>query len=220
MGQCINIPQIIFTLHAYFDYFNNLPVFRIQVFTDLLNWFWNYCNIMAEGFRFMPLVLTRVRRADVSLRDVAIARDGKRGYTVRVTSRTGSARGNLGDFEKVSELWRDLPRGKTVGFRLLVETFVAGAKRFGGGGHEKARIERMCISLPYVETFNSKVIKGFVPELRSRYVFFEFGDSYVLCDICHICNELRMYISHIPVYGYGTLSVSSNRVKKSIFLRF
>ena len=50
----------------------------------------------------------------------------------------------------------------------------------GGGADEKARIERMCTSLPYVETFNSKVIKSFVPELRSRYVFFEFRDSYVL----------------------------------------
>ena len=48
------------------------------------------------------------------------------------------------------------------------------------GADEKARIERMCISLSYVETFNSKVIKCFVPELRSRNVFFEFRDSYVL----------------------------------------
>ena len=66
---------------------------------------------------------------------------------------------------------------ETVGFRLLAETFVASATRVGGG--KKARIERMCISLPYVETFNSKVIKGFVPEQRSRHVFFEFRDSYV-----------------------------------------
>ncbi len=47
----------------------------------------------------------------------------------------------------------------------------------------KAIIERLYISLPYVETFNSKVIKGFVPELRSRYVFFVFWDSYVKCNI-------------------------------------
>ena len=34
---------------------------------------------------------------------------------------------------------------------------------------------------PYVEEpLNSKVIKSFVPEQRSRYVFFEFQDSYVL----------------------------------------
>ena len=72
-----------------------------------------------------------------------------------------------------------------------------------GGADEKAGIERMCISLPYVETFNSKIIKGFVPELRSRYVFFEFRDSYVLCDIS---NERPMYISYIHVYGYGIIT--------------
>ena len=34
---------------------------------------------------------------------------------------------------------------------------------------------------PYVEKpFNLKVIKSFVPELRSRQVFFVFRDSYVL----------------------------------------
>ena len=50
---------------------------------------------------------------------------------------------------------------------------------WGEGANEKSRIERMCIS-PYVEEpLNSKVIKSFVPELRSLYVFFEFRDSYV-----------------------------------------
>ena len=49
-----------------------------------------------------------------------------------------------------------------------------------GCADEKARLERLCRS-PYVEEpLNSKVIKGFVPEQRSRYVFFEFRDSYVL----------------------------------------
>ncbi len=59
---------------------------------------------------------------------------------------------------------------------------MAGATRDGGGGGagEKDRREILCLS-PNVETFNSKVIKGFVPELRSRYVFFVFRDSYVLC---------------------------------------
>ena len=60
---------------------------------------------------------------------------------------------------------------------------MSGAARDGGGrgADGKVIIERLCISLPYVETFNSKVIKGFLPELRSRYVFFVFRDSYVLC---------------------------------------
>ena len=67
---------------------------------------------------------------------------------------------------------------KTVGFRKLAETIVASATRGGGGGaDEKARIERLCL-FPYVEEpLNSKVIKRFVPELRSRYMFFlEFRD--------------------------------------------
>ena len=51
-----------------------------------------------------------------------------------MTSRTGSARRILGDFEKVTELRRDLPRGKTVSFQLLAETFVAGATRVGREG--------------------------------------------------------------------------------------
>ena len=47
--------------------------------------------------------------------------------------------------------------------------------RCGGGGcsDEKASIEILRLSAN-VETFNSKAIKGFVPELRSRYEFFEF----------------------------------------------
>ena len=63
---------------------------------------------------------------------------------------------------------------------------MAGATRVGGGqADEKARIERLCLS-PYVEEpLNSKVIKRFVPEQRSRYVFFEFRDS------CSIFMDIR-----------------------------
>ena len=76
----------------------------------------------------------------------------------------------------------------------------------GGGADGKVIIERLCISLPYVETFNSKVIKGFVPELRSRYVFFVFRDSYVLC--IYVMNILCTL--HIAVSGYVTyVSISS-----------
>ena len=69
-----------------------------------------------------------------------------------MTSCTGSTRAeDFGDLEKVSELGWVLPREKTVGFRLLAEArpvvFVAGATRDGVGADEKARIERMCISL-------------------------------------------------------------------------
>ena len=44
-----------------------------------------------------------------------------------------------------------------------------------GGTDGKASIERLFLS-PYVEKpFNSKVIKSFVPELRSRKCFSCFG---------------------------------------------
>ena len=126
-------------------------------------------------------VHAHAHRTNVSLRDVKIARDGNK---VLVTSRAGSAQRIWGDFEKVWELRWDLLREKTFGFRLLAETFMAGATRVGvgGGADEKARIERLCLSLSlYVEeTLNSKVINIFVPEQRSREVFFEFRDSYVL----------------------------------------
>ena len=48
-------------------------------------------------------------------------------------------------------------------------------------GRWKGRNRKIVPLPPYVEKpLNSKVIKSFAPELRSRYVFFEFRDSYVL----------------------------------------
>ena len=54
---------------------------------------------------------------------------------------------------------------------------------------------------PHVKKpFNSKVIKCFVPELRSRQVFFVFWDSHVLC--IYVMNILCTF--HIFIYGYVT----------------
>ena len=88
----------------------------------------------------------------------------------------------LGDWKKSVEL-RTRLRTRRVDFRgsLRPDEFVRYGHRTWWRADGKVIIERLCISLPYVETFNSKVIKGFVPELRSRYVFFVFRDSYVLC---------------------------------------
>ena len=76
---------------------------------------------------------------------------------------------------------------------------------WGTDGDGKVIIERLCISHPYVETFNSKVVKGFVPELRSRYVFFMFRDSYVLC--IYVMNILCTF--HMFMYGYVTTRIPS-----------
>ena len=117
---------------------------------------------------------------------------------MRVTSRTGSARRSWGILKKAVEF--------CLGRRRL--DFACSPKPgqwpcgrchtvffWGGGADGKVIIERLCISLPYVETFNSKVIKGFVPELRSRYMFFVFRNSYVL--FIYVMNIL--YTFHISV---------------------
>ena len=76
-----------------------------------------------------------------------------------------------------------------------------------GGADGKVIIKRLCISLPYVETFKSEVIKSVVPELRSRYVFFVFRDSYVLC--IYVMNIYVMYVFHIHVWVCDHVSVFS-----------
>ena len=63
-------------------------------------------------------VLTRARWADVSLRDVTIARDEEQGDRVRMTSRTGSVWRILWISKKVRELKLDAERGgSTFGAR-------------------------------------------------------------------------------------------------------
>ena len=64
-------------------------------------------------------------------------------------------------------------------------------------GRWKSR-DRMIVPLtPYVEkSLNSEVIKSFVPEQRSRYVFIVFRDSYVLCYI-YIYIYIYIYMNII-----------------------
>ena len=86
----------------------------------------------------------------------------------------------------------------------------AGAHVVVGGCRWKSR-HRKIVPLSYVEKpFNSKVIKSFVPELRSRQVFFVFRDSYVI----YICALWTLWTFCIPVWictfhifmdGYVTL---------------
>ena len=83
----------------------------------------------------------------------------------------------------------------------------------GWGADEKASIERFCLS-PYVEEpLNSKVIKGFVPEQRSRFVFFEFQDSYVLW----------MYVMNVPctfrIFMYMAMIHRSKSIQSFEMLR-
>ena len=85
-----------------------------------------------------------------------------------VTSRTRIVRRDL---RKVRVEF--LPQKKTVDFQSSPR--LCGGCRTWWGADGKVVIERLCLSLPHVKKpFNSKVIKSFVPELRSRKCFLCF----------------------------------------------
>ena len=120
-----------------------------------------WCNINTG-------VHARTRGADVSLRDVTIAQIGT-GARKCERRHAPEARGGFGDFEKVS--WVE----SFLGRRLL--TFACSLKPWAGvardeGGRWKSQNRKNVYLSPYVEEpLNSKVIKSFGPELRSRKCF-------------------------------------------------
>ena len=146
-------------------------------------------------------VFTRAGGADVSLRDVTIAQMGN-GARECGWLHAPEALGGFGGFWGSQLSWElDSERKEsTFGARWGQTNLCAtGAARNGVWGQmRKVIIEILCISLPYVETFNWKVIKAFVPELRSRYVFFVFRDSYVLCIyVMNILCTFRISVSWV-----------------------
>ena len=101
------------------------------------------------------------------------------------------ARKILGDFKKSVEL---SPAWEEDGWLSLARRgLVSGAHVVWGRWKSQVYLS------PYVEKlFNSKVIKkSFVPELRSRHVFFVFQDSYVLC------IYVRNILCTFPIFMYG-----------------
>ena len=135
---------------------------------------------------------------DVSFTDVKIKIPGP--GNVNDVMHRKRARRILGDWKKVSELSLAVRRRRVT---FASSQWPCGGCHTGWGwGDGKVIIERLCLSLPYVETFISEVIKGFVPELRSRYVFFAFRDSYVLC--IYVMNILCTF--HISVSGVCYIS--------------
>ena len=146
----------------------------------------------------------RMRGADVSLRDVTIAQIGNGGYRVRMTSRTGSARRIWGILKKVSRVETCLGR------RLL--TFAcsrrpwAGVARDGVGSRWKSQNRKNVYLSPYVEEpLNSKVIKSFVPELRSRK--------------CFSCFEIPMFYVYMlwtlyVHFAYSCIAIVHQRIDK------
>ena len=169
----------------------------------------SFCNIMAEGFRFMPLGLVRLRTfrlsatwtqvfmracgADVSFRDVKI-KIPDRGMWM--TSCTGSARRILGDLKKsVSgvENWTLNEKGRLSGLAEAKRICAQRAPREMGGGRWKSQNRKNVYLSPYVEEpLNSKVIKSFGPELRIHKCFSCFG---ILMFYVYIYYEDSMYVS-------------------------
>ena len=129
-------------------------------------------------------VFTRAGGADVSLRDVTIAQMGN-GARECGGRHAPEARGGFWKFWKsqLVEL-RTRHRTRRVDFRGSQkpdDLRATGAAR-DGGGRWKSQNRKNVYLPPYVkEPLNSKVIKSFIPELRSRKCFscFEIPMFYV-----------------------------------------
>ena len=138
-------------------------------------------------------------RVNMSLRDVTIAQVGN-GARESGWHQAPEACGEFGGFWK-SQLSSASGEDGWLSFACWSQAsgLVAGATRVEGADG-KIIIERLWISLPYVETFNSKVIKGFVPELRSRKCFscFEIPMSYI-----YVLWTFYVHFVY-PYHGYGT----------------
>ena len=134
------------------------------------------------------------RVQDVSFRDVKIKIPD---WGMWMTSCTRSERRIWGDLKKSVRELRTGHRTRRVDFRgsLRPDEFARYGTARDGGGRWKSQNRKNVYLSPYVEEpLNSKVIKSFVPELRSS-VFCVLG---FLCSM-YICYEHSMYVSHISV---------------------
>ena len=144
---------------------------------------------------------SRTRGADVSFRDV----------TIKIPDR-GCDQGC--EWRQAQEAWAEIWEKSVSWDWDLGEVRRICALRAPhvlaeGVADGKDSIERWYLS-PYVEKpFNSKVIKSFVPELRSRKCFSCFGIPMLsLCALWTLwtfCVPVWIYLFHIFMYGYVTV---------------
>ena len=87
---------------------------------------------------------------------------------------------DLGRFWKSQWVEMRHASGEDGWFSLARGDLCGGCHTSWGGRWKSQNRKIVPLSLYVEEPLNSKVIKSFVPEQRSRYVFFEFRDSYVL----------------------------------------
>ncbi len=158
------------------------------------------CNINAS---------VHVRATNVSLRDVTIVQMGN-GASKCEWYHALEAHGGFWEFwRKLVELRRDT-RQEGLTFACLRRPW-AGVARDGGSRWKSQNRKNVYLS-PYVEEpLNSKVIKGFVPELRSCKCFscFEIPMFYVYIYMNIPCTS-RIYIYMVMVYDVKLRLLYSN----------
>ena len=138
------------------------------------------------------------RGADLSLRDVTIAQMGNGARESNWRHVPEAHEEDFGGFEKVRRVENLTPneKGRLSGLAEARRICALRAPHEMVGSRCKNQNRKNVYLFPYVEEpLNSKVNKSFVPELRSRYVFFVFRDSYVLC--IYVTNILCTF--HISV---------------------
>ena len=145
-------------------------------------------------------MIGRVGRADVSLRDVTIAQMGNGATECRWRYAPEACGGFWGYWK--SQLVR-VELSPASGEDSWLSLARGGALRapHDMGGWCKSQNRKNVYLSPYVEEpLNSKVIKSFVPELRSRKCFscFEIPMFYV-----YILWTLYVRFTY-PYHGYGT----------------
>ena len=156
----------------------------------------------------------RARGEDVSFTDVKIKIPDRRyDQGMWMTSCTGSVCGEFWEIWEKSVSWV-LSRKNKVDFRLLAMALRRVRTWFGADG--KVSIERWYLS-PYVEKpLNSKVIKSFVPELRSRKCFLcsRISMLSVYMDIMNILCTFHTSISWSYIWLWYTINPRSTQIRR------
>ena len=141
--------------------------------------------------------------------------DGKRGEWVRITLRIGSARRIL-ELRKKSVRSVEFSLGRRRLAFVCSPRPCAGVARFGSGGRwNRQNRKNVCLSPSVEEPLNSKVIKSFVSELRSRKCFscFEIPMFYVI-----YTWTLYVNFTHSPIWVSTTslwyFDLFSNKYEK------
>ena len=193
---------------------------------------------MAEGFRFMPLGLVRLRTYRLStwvslvqtcVQVLTRARGGCVVKDVKERLTSGCEWCHAPEERARRILWilkksvswvetRDWTRRVNFRGSQMPDEFARyGRRTRWEGADEKARIEKIVYLSPYVEEpLNSKVIKNFVPELRSRKCFRVsrfLCSMYIYTNIMNVLHTgMNMYISRIHIWlWYQPTNQSTNQ---------